>query len=81
MFSHINQHQVGRDRCDLTQSVFAELALNIVFCGETKAAMGLQAGIRRLPNGDDRISYKPKGFKRLQLKALLRVLLWATERK
>jgi hypothetical protein len=45
----VGKDQVGRDRCDLIQPRLAELALDIVFAGETEAAVELQAGIGRLP--------------------------------
>src|SRR5579884_818295 len=49
MLSQVGQDQVGGDWGDLVQARFAKLAFNIVFCGEAKAAMCLQAHIGRLP--------------------------------
>ena len=41
--------QVGRDRRHLIQAGLAELAFDVVFAGEPEAAVGLQAGVGRLP--------------------------------
>src|SRR5437868_15456903 len=49
MLGDKGQHEVGRDRRDLVQSRLAEFALDVVLLGEAEAAMGLDAGIRRLP--------------------------------
>src|SRR3984893_1995850 len=43
------QDQVGRDRRDLVEPRFAELALDVVFFGEAEPAMGLHAGVGRFP--------------------------------
>ena len=43
------QDQIGRDRRNLIQPRFAELALDVVFFGKAEAAMGLHAGIGRFP--------------------------------
>ena len=51
MLGHIAHNQVGGDRRHLVQAGFAELALDVVFVGETEAAVGLQAGVGRLPAG------------------------------
>src|SRR4051794_33698880 len=47
----VGQNQIGRDRRDLIEPRLAEFALDVVFLGEAKAAMGLYAGIGRVPGG------------------------------
>ena len=51
MLGQIGQDQVGRDRGDLIQPGFAELALYIVFLGKTEAAVGLDTDFRGLKTG------------------------------
>src|SRR5690606_34400501 len=51
MLGHVGKNQVGGDRRHLVQAGLAELALDVVFVGEAEAAMGLQAGVGRLPAG------------------------------
>src|SRR5690606_21143241 len=51
MLGHVGKNQVGGDRRHLVQPSLAELALHVVFVGEAEAAVGLQAGVGRLPRG------------------------------
>src|SRR3954451_17507168 len=43
------QHEIGRDRRHLIEPRLAEFALHVVFLGKSKAAMGLDTGIRCFP--------------------------------
>ena len=49
MFGDIGQDKVGGDRGDLHQPRLAPFALHVIVTGETEAAMGLQAGLGRVP--------------------------------
>src|SRR5262249_9301002 len=49
MLGDERQHQIGRDRRHLVEPRLAELALDVVFLGKAKAAMGLDRGIGRFP--------------------------------
>jgi hypothetical protein len=49
MLADVGEDEVRRDRRDLVEAGLAELALDVVFRGEAEAAMGLQAGVGRLP--------------------------------
>src|SRR6476646_3255101 len=45
----VREDEVRRDRRHLVEPRLAELALDVVFIGETEAAMRLHADVRRLP--------------------------------
>ena len=45
MLTDEGEHEVVRYRSDPVQPGFAELALDVVFLGESKAAMGLAASV------------------------------------
>ena len=49
VLGHIGQDEIGRDRRDLVEPRFAELALDIVVGGEAEAAVELDAGVRCFP--------------------------------
>src|SRR5882724_7393934 len=49
MLRNIRENEIGRDRGYLVQACLPELALDIVFAGETESAVSLEAYIRRLP--------------------------------
>ena len=48
VLGQIGENEVGRDRRNLVKARLAKLALDIVFLGEAKAPMRLDAGIGRL---------------------------------
>ena len=62
MLRHIRQNQVRRNRRHLIQPRLAELALNIVFLGETEAAMGLDAGLGGGPGAVGGQHFRYVGF-------------------
>ena len=49
MLGQIAQDEIGRDRRHLVKPGFAEFAFDVVFLGETEAAVGLHAGLGRGP--------------------------------
>src|SRR6185295_2197506 len=49
VLGHVRQDQVGRNGCDLVEARLAELPLDVVFAGESEAAVGLQADIGGFP--------------------------------
>ena len=49
VLADVGEHQVVVDRRDLVQPRLAELALDVVLAGEAVAAVGVQAGVGRLP--------------------------------
>jgi len=51
VLADIAEDQVGRDRRDLVEARLAPFALDAVFLGEGKAAVGLHAGFAGLPGG------------------------------
>jgi hypothetical protein len=51
MLGDIGQDHVRRDRRHLVEPRLAELALDVIFLGEAKAAVGLQAHVGGAPAG------------------------------
>src|SRR5262245_38503093 len=51
MLGDIGKNEIGRDRRDLIEPRFAELAFDIIFLGKAETAVGLDAGVRGLPRG------------------------------
>ena len=67
MLGHIRQHQIGGDGCDLHQSGFAPLALDVIFTGITETTVGLQAGLGRMPCSFGRQQLGHVDFRRASL--------------
>lgn len=63
MLGEVAEDQVGRDRGHLVEPGFAEFRLNVIFLGKGEAAMGLHAGLRRLPRGFHRQHLGHVGFR------------------
>src|SRR5258706_15417950 len=63
MLGNVRQDEIGRDRRDLIELRLAELALDVIFFGKAKTAMGLDTGVGRVPGGVGRQHLGHIGFR------------------